>query len=71
MPPTKRSKQLGRLVRQHRQAKGLSLRVAAKELGYDHSYLGRIEAGDYPTPSPQLLKKLARLHLEEKDAVVQ
>lgn len=59
MPPSKRAAQLGRLVKKHRQAKGLSLRAAAEQIGYDHSYLGRIEAGDYESPAPKLLKKLA------------
>lgn len=59
MPPSKRAIQLGRLVKKHRQAKGLSLRAAAEQIGYDHSYLGRIEAGDYESPAPKLLKKLA------------
>jgi transcriptional regulator with XRE-family HTH domain len=59
MPPSKRAAQLGRLVKKHRQVKGLSLRAAAEEIGYDHSYLGRIEAGDYESPAPKLLKKLA------------
>src|SRR5712691_8194876 len=61
MPPTKRAKALGRLIKKHRLAKGLTLRAAAEQMGYDHSYLGRLEAGDYETPSPKLLQAVARV----------
>jgi transcriptional regulator with XRE-family HTH domain len=59
MPPTERAKQLGRLIAKYRQAKGLSQRAAADLMGYHHSYLARLEGGDYEAPRPQQLKKMA------------
>ncbi len=61
MPPTKRAQQLGRLIKKNRQAKGLSLRAAAEKMGYHHSYLARIEIGDYQSPAPKQLKAIARV----------
>lgn len=61
MPPSNRAKQLGRLIKQHRQAKGLTLRAAADQMGYDHSYLSRLERGDFDAPRPQQLKAIARV----------
>jgi transcriptional regulator with XRE-family HTH domain len=60
MPPSKRAKQLGRLIKKYRQAKGLSQRTAAERMGYHHSYLARLETGDYESPKPQQLKTIAR-----------
>jgi transcriptional regulator with XRE-family HTH domain len=59
MPPI-RGEQLGHLVRQHRQATGLSLRALARQAGLDYSWLSRLEQGEYATPSPQRLQRLAR-----------
>lgn len=61
MPPSKRAKQLGRLIKQARLAKGLSQRAAADQMGQHHSYLARLEAGDFDAPRPQQLKTLARV----------
>jgi transcriptional regulator with XRE-family HTH domain len=61
MPPSKRAKALGRLIKKNRLAKGLTLRAAADQMSYDHSYIGRLEAGDYESPSPKLLKAVARV----------
>ena len=61
MPHSKRAKQLGRLIKQYRQAKGLSLRNAAEPMRVHHSYLARLEAGDYEVPKPQQLKTIARV----------
>ena len=60
MPPSKRAKQLGRLIKKYRLDKGLTLRAAAELTGYHHSYLARLEAGDYEAPKPQQLKAIAR-----------
>jgi transcriptional regulator with XRE-family HTH domain len=60
MPPTARSKRLGRLIKKNRLERGLTLRAAADQIGYDHSYLGRLEAGDYESPAPKLLKNIAK-----------
>jgi transcriptional regulator with XRE-family HTH domain len=38
----------GSLLRQHRQAVGLSLRQLAAQVGYDHSYLSQVERGQRP-----------------------
>jgi transcriptional regulator with XRE-family HTH domain len=61
MPPTKRSHQLGALIRQYRLARGLSQRAAADRMGYHHSYLAKLERGDYEAPRPQQLKAIARV----------
>jgi transcriptional regulator with XRE-family HTH domain len=62
MPPSDRSKQLGRLIKKARQAKGLTLRAAADLAGYHHSYLARLESGDYESPAPKQLKALATVY---------
>jgi transcriptional regulator with XRE-family HTH domain len=61
MPPTNRAKQLGRLIKKYRLAKGLSQRAAADLMGYHHSYLARIETGDYESPAPKQLKAIAKV----------
>ena len=60
MPPSKRAQQLGRLIKKNRQAKGLSFREAAEKMGFHHSYLARIESGDFESPKPKQLKLIAR-----------
>lgn len=58
---TPRSQQLGNLVKQYRQRKGWSQRMAADRMGYHHSYLARIESGAYASPAPKQLKAIARV----------
>lgn len=61
MPPSQRAKQLGRLIKKYRLEKGLTQRAAADQMGYDHTYLARLEAGDYEAPRPKALKAIARV----------
>lgn len=61
MPTSIKGRQLGRLIKRHRLAKGLSLRALAAQTGYAPSYLCRIEAGDYETPAPKTLQAIARV----------
>lgn len=61
MPPSKRAKQLGRLIKQHRLDKGLTMRAAAEQMGVDHSYLSRMESGEFDSPRPKQLQTIARV----------
>jgi transcriptional regulator with XRE-family HTH domain len=62
MGPTKRSRQLGRMIQQAREARGLSLRAVSKDVPKtDAAYLLRLERGEYPQPSPQVLQGLSRV----------
>jgi len=51
---------LGRIIRQRREERGLSLRSTAQSLGVDAAYLSRVEAGKVPA-SRQLLLGLAKV----------
>ena len=53
---------LGEAIRKAREALGLSLRQL------HHSFLARLEAGDYQTAKPAVLQRLSRvLELDERD----
>lgn len=58
MSPSK-SKQLGRLVRQQREAQGLSIRELAQKARMNHSLIGFIETGERPATT-DAIRKLAR-----------
>lgn len=62
--------ELGAILRQRREAAGLSLRSLSKQLDVDAAYLSRIENGSVP-PSEQLLRRLgAVLHLNEDELLL-
>jgi transcriptional regulator with XRE-family HTH domain len=63
---------LGSLLKQKREAAGLTLTRMAAELGITRQYLSRLEQGVYAHPSPTLLLRLAKrfdLRLEDLYAV--
>jgi len=61
-------KQLGRLLRQKREAAGLSTRALGLKAGINDSTIVRLEQGLRDTPRPDILTKLAKaLHLNLAD----
>ena len=46
-------------MRAAREKSGLTKMDVVRRAGIAHSYLGRMEAGQVPTPSPHILRKLA------------
>src|SRR5438552_10861159 len=60
MPPTTKSKRLGKLIQQRRTKAGLSLRELAERANTDAAYLLRFERGEYRQPSMPILEALAR-----------
>lgn len=60
MPPSTKSKKLGRLVQTRRVAEGLSLRELAARTNTDAPYLLRLERGEYRQPSMPILEALSR-----------
>ncbi len=61
----------GTLIRSAREARGLTLREAARMVGLDPSHLWRIERGDRPPPPLQRLRSLAQvLDLSLADLIV-
>lgn len=60
--------QLGAVIRQAREALGLSLRQLAETVDVHHSFLARLESGDYQTAKPAFLQRLSRvLEVDERD----
>jgi transcriptional regulator with XRE-family HTH domain len=57
----KQATELGALVRQARQAKGLSLLALSELSGFNESWLIRLERGRYGNPDPSHLARLAEL----------
>src|SRR6266699_1614632 len=59
---------LGEYIKAQREALGVSERQLAGRIGIHHSYLARLEAGDYAQPAPAVLHRLAEaLDLEPED----
>lgn len=59
---------LGQVIRQAREDLGLSIRQAAGALHVHHSFIARLESGDYQTAKPAVLQRLSRvLELDERD----
>lgn len=59
---------LGDAIRRAREALALSLRQLAPLVQLHHSFLARLEAGDYQTAKPAVLQRLSRvLELDERD----
>jgi transcriptional regulator with XRE-family HTH domain len=50
---------LGRRLREHREAKGWSLRDVASRSGVNHGYLSLLERGEVAEPAPSMLHRLA------------
>lgn len=60
--------QLGEVIRVAREHLGLSLRQLAEAVDVHHSFLARLETGDYQTAKPAFLQRLSRvLELDERD----
>lgn len=49
----------GEMVRNRRKEKGLTQKELAEMVGIDFTYLSKIETGDLPPPSDEIIKKLA------------
>lgn len=59
---------LGEYIRGQREALGISQRRLATRVGIHHSYLARMEAGDYAQPAPAVLHRIAEaLDLDPED----
>ena len=63
-----RGAKLGQVIRQAREAKGLSTRKLAEAIGTTHSYIHKLEAGWFQTISPEHVQALAgALELDPQD----
>jgi transcriptional regulator with XRE-family HTH domain len=60
MPPTTKSRQLGRLIRERRLQKGLPLQAVADAAGTDPAYMFRLERGEYHQPRPEILVGISK-----------
>ena len=58
--------EFGEYIKERRQSLGLTLRKAAKQVGFDAAYLSRIEAGKV-APSDELVARLAKVLSCEKE----
>lgn len=58
----KRASLLGSLIREGREQAGLSQSKAASKLNISHTYLLRLERGDYDHPDPRTLVRFASLY---------
>lgn len=59
---------LGAVIRRARLDVGLSIRQLAERVGVHHSFISRLESGDYTSAGPQILQRLSRvLELDERD----
>lgn len=73
MPEADQSKgpdavKLGEYIRAQRDSLGISQRRLAARTGVHHSYLARMEAGDYAQPAPAILHRIAEaLDLDPED----
>lgn len=71
--PRSKAKQLGKKIRDAREAKGLSLRALEAESGVNYSTISYLEKGDFDSPSPKILESLSEaldLSLEDLYSVV-
>ncbi len=55
------TRSLGTLIRQAREAKGMSLRQLADALYLHYSYVSRLERDAFRKPSPEVLQRIATL----------
>lgn len=59
---------LGEVIREARMGLGLSLRQLADAVESHHSFVARLETGDYQTAKPAFLQRISRvLELDERD----
>jgi transcriptional regulator with XRE-family HTH domain len=59
---------LGQVIRQAREAKGLSTRKLAEAIGTTHSYIHKLEAGWFGSISPENIQSLAKaLEVDPQD----
>jgi transcriptional regulator with XRE-family HTH domain len=59
---------LGEYIKRQRETLGISQRQLAGRIELHHSYLARLEAGDYAQPAPAVLHRIAEaLDLEPED----
>lgn len=59
LDPRKNGLLLGRLVREKREAAGISQAELARQLGMTESYVSRLERGEFRRPQPQVLMAIA------------
>jgi len=55
------ARQLGKLIARARERKGLSFRQVAGEIGADPAWMLKLERGDYASPAPERLGRLAEV----------
>ena len=60
MPPIT-NPELGKAIREAREAKGISQRELGKKSGVNYSSISRMERGEFASPDPVALQKLARV----------
>ena len=53
-------RRLGRMLREHREAKGMSQVALAKAARVGRTYIVKLESGEKENPSLDVLKKLAK-----------
>ncbi len=53
-------KRIGKVLRELREAKGLTQTEMAKKVNVSQTYIAKLEAGDKKNPSLEILRKLAR-----------
>ena len=58
MPPTS-AKKLGAFIKRHRKERGLSLEAVAQEVKVPRSTIFRMERGEFGSPDPEKLQRLA------------
>ena len=60
--------QLGEVIKRGREALRLSIRQLAETVDVHHSFLSRLESGDYQTAKPAFLQRLSKvLEIDERD----
>lgn len=59
MSPNKNTARLGKAIRRHREAAGLSQAALAKAIGVPASTVFRLEKGEFGMPDPDKLSRLA------------
>jgi transcriptional regulator with XRE-family HTH domain len=60
VPPTTKSRQLGKLVHDRRKERGLPLQAVADAAGTDAAYMYRLERGEYHQPRPEILAGISK-----------
>ena len=55
------ARQLGKLITRTREGKGWAIRQVAREIGADPAWILKVERGDYASPAPELLARVAEV----------